>query len=178
MPAAPMPTFERERLDALLSTNLLDTPRSETFDNLVNIAAKLMKTPIAAISLLAARRQWFKASHGLEGIRETPRNVAFCGYAILDPKGILTIEDATQDARVSDNPYVLRSPYVRSYAGVPLLVGTGLPIGALCVADTKPRTFSAEELRQLADLARMVSKSLLLYGAVHKLKQHHDAGAA
>ena len=176
MPAAPFPTFEQERLNALLSFDLLDTPRSKTFDDLVVVASKLMNMPIAAISLVAERRQWFKAICGLQDLTETPRELAFCAHAILDPGHALTIEDATRDPRVADNRLVTGRPFIRSYAGIPLLVGNDLPIGTLCVLDTKPRPFVESELARLASLARMVSKSLQLHGTVHKLKQRHATG--
>ena len=56
---------QSERLTALRAYAILDTPPEMEFDRLVRLAAQLCRTPIAALSLVDEKRQWFKASEGL-----------------------------------------------------------------------------------------------------------------
>ncbi len=88
---------ESDRLAALRSYRILDTPPEPTFDNLVQLAARICHAPVAAISLIDDRRQWFKAEIGF-GVRETPLALSICNSVLLQP-GLTVISDLTQDAR-------------------------------------------------------------------------------
>lgn len=146
------PPGEADRLSALLSYRLLDTPAESAFDDLTGLAAQLCDTPIALISLVDTRRVWFKASTGLV-IHETPRDVAFCSHAILQ-SGAFVIPDASADPRFADNELVVNAPRVRAYAGAPIVTADGHAIGALSVMDTAPRAFTSAQLDALTALSR------------------------
>lgn len=151
---------EPARIAALQRLAILDTPREEPFDNVVNLVRTILKVPISAVTLIDAERQWFKAIEGLEA-DQTPRSESFCAYAIQQHAPLL-IPDATLDDRVSNYPAVTQAPYVRSYAGVPLLTSDGYNVGALCAVDTQPREFTADELDILRNLARIVVNEMEL----------------
>jgi diguanylate cyclase (GGDEF)-like protein len=168
MPPAPIGPNEPERLRALGKLEILDTPPSEVFDCFVRIARQLFDTPIAAISLVDADRQWFKAIEG-GSRRETPRDWAFCGYTILNPDQVLCVPDAAIDERFADNPLVTGPTGFRFYAGAPLVDVNGHALGALCVIDKRPRAPDEAALRQLRDLATCVTAALRLHGALHRL---------
>jgi hypothetical protein len=53
-----------ERLAALHASGLLDTPPEEAFDRLARLAARVVGAPIALVSLLDDRRQFFKSQIG------------------------------------------------------------------------------------------------------------------
>ncbi|VXB12252.1 PAS domain S-box-containing protein/diguanylate cyclase (GGDEF) domain-containing protein [Massilia sp. 9I] len=142
-------------LDAL---HLLDTPPEPVFDRVTRLASRLLDVPMALFSLVDADRQWFKSRVGLE-VDETPREDAFCAHAI-GMSAPLVVNDAQQDARFSDNPLVNGPPNIRFYAGVPIRTTAGLAIGTLCALDTKPRTFSEEEVQVLGDLAAILTKEV------------------
>jgi two-component sensor histidine kinase len=155
--AAPPPApVERDRLAVLASYRVLDTPPERSFDAIVKLAAELCQTPIAAISLVAGNRQWFKAEIGL-GVSETSLVVAVCDDLIQAEEArsgeVMSIEDLSLDPRFSDNPLVASDPKLRFYAGAPLLTGDGLCLGMLCVLDTKPRSLTPAQRESLRALA-------------------------
>ncbi|MBW0432352.1 GAF domain-containing hybrid sensor histidine kinase/response regulator [Leptospira yasudae] len=146
----PFPLNETERLKALDSYQVVDTAPEEKFDSLTQIAAFICDTPTALISLIDVDRLWFKAKVGMAD-SETPRNISFCQYAILQDD-IFEIEDAKQDARFKNNPLVLGPPFIRFYAGTPLKTPDGFNIGTLCVIDQNPK--------RLDDRQRIILKVL------------------
>jgi diguanylate cyclase (GGDEF)-like protein len=138
-------------LKTLRSLNILDTASEERFDRLTRMAKRLFNVPIATISLVDEDRQWFKSCIGLT-VKETPRDISFCGHAILDNE-IFIISDTLQDERFVDNPLVTYEPYIRFYAGCPLRFTDGSRVGTLCIMDTKARNLSNDNIETLKDLA-------------------------
>jgi len=153
------PANERQRLETLRNLQLLDTPPEERFDRVTRLAKQVFGTPIALVSLVDADRQWFKSRQGLEA-EQTPRNISFCGHAILDDK-IMVVNDAAEDQRFCDNPLVCGDPNIRFYAGYPISAPDGSRIGTLCIIDRKPRKLSNEQLQLLRELGRMVEEELI-----------------
>lgn len=157
MQAAPLPPNESSRITALHLLNILDTQPEERFDRLTRMAKRLFNVPIATVTLIDTDRQWFK-SHVGPVLRQTPRDISFCGHAIL-ADDMMTVPDASQDERFSDNPLVTGDPNIRFYAGCPLKLGEH-NLGTLCVIDDKPRDFGDEERQLLQDLAQMAEQEL------------------
>ena len=151
----PAAADEARRLAALVASGLVDSLPEERFNRIVRLAATVTCSPIALVSLLTARRQWFKARVGL-GPQETPREWAFCSHAILQDAPFM-VEDASTDERFRENPLVLAEPHIRFYAGVPLRDRAGMPMGTLCVIDREPRRLRTAELQALCDLADIAS---------------------
>jgi diguanylate cyclase (GGDEF)-like protein len=150
-------------LQALNTLNLLDTGRDERFDRLARIARRLFDVPISLVTLVDFNRQWFKSSQGLD-VPETPRDISFCGHAILGDD-VFVIPDAAADVRFFDNPLVTSAPDIRFYAGCPLRVSGTAKVGTLCIIDTKPRSMSADDLVAMKDLAAMVEDELAAHHA-------------
>jgi GAF domain-containing protein len=143
---APVPPNENERLAALFRYTILDTPDEPAFDRLTALAARLFKAPVALVTLIDEKRQWFKSCVGTS-ISETSREVSFCAHAILDDD-VTVVPDATADPRFSDNPFVTGPPGVRFYAGAPLKVSEVYNLGTLCILDTVAREFSIEDRKR------------------------------
>jgi len=158
MPAPSTPPDELERRQLLASLDLLDTDDEEVFDRVTRLVSRLLKVPVALFSLVDEERQWFKSRVGLD-VRETPREQAFCAYAILQDQP-LVVADATNDPRFADNPLVTGAPNIRFYAGVPIRSSGGLAIGTLCAIDDQARVLTADELCIMIDLADVVQKEV------------------
>ena len=105
MPLFPLPANEDDRLAALKSYNILDTAEENDFDELTTLASVICQTPIALISLVDEKRQWFKSHKGIIET-ETPKEVSFCAHAIASFNDIMVVDDASKDARFSTNPLV------------------------------------------------------------------------
>lgn len=151
---------EEGRLAALRRYQIIDTEIERPFETIVSLVEDVFTLPICAISLLDADRQWLKAQRGLQ-VCETPRDLAFCHYAIQQVEP-LVVPDTHLDARFASNPLVTGEPHLRAYAGIPLVTPDGYQIGTLCVMDLKPRDFTADELRILSKFARLVVDQLEL----------------
>ncbi len=154
MQEPPKPRHEEARLETLRGLRVLDTAPEERFDRFTRLARRLFGVPIALVSLIDADRQWFKSKQGLEA-SETPREISFCGHAILGSE-IFVVPDASRDERFVDNPLVTGEPEIRFYAGYPLAACDGNRIGTLCLIDRQPRQLEEEDLALLRDLGRMV----------------------
>lgn len=144
-----------KRLIELKSYSILDTLPESDFDNLTAIAAEICQTPIALISLLDDKRQWFKSHHGL-AVGETPIEQAFCVYAIDHKDSPFVVTDATKDCRFKNNPLVTGYPNIVFYAGIPITSYNGNPLGTLCVIDTKPKKLTDRQINSLSALANQV----------------------
>ena len=165
----PTPTLkwvEADRLAALDRYAILDTPREAEFDDVVRLAADVFEAPISVVNLIADSRQWFKAEVGI-GADELPLDVSICAYAILQT-GVFVVPDTTKDARFDCNPLVTGEPGLRFYAGALLVTPDGLPLGTVCVLDTKPRPagITSRQRLTLEVLARQVMTQLELRRAV------------
>ena len=154
MQSPPIPENEAARLAALRTYELLDTEAEQAFDDLTAVAAHVMGTPIALVSLVDGERQFFKSKVGLDAT-ETPRDVSFCAHAILKPDQVMVVPDATADARFADNPLVTGELGIRFYAGTPLVDDDGHALGSLCTIDDKPREITPEQVDMLQRLGRL-----------------------
>jgi signal transduction histidine kinase len=148
-----VPENETERLTALASYHILDTVAEEDFEELTLLASQICETPVALISLLDDKRQWFKSIIG-STLVETPKEYAFCAHTIAESADIMVVKDARRDTRFALNPLVTGDPNFVFYAGVPLLTEEGYALGTLCVLDVQPKELTEEQIKSLKILAR------------------------
>lgn len=157
-PIYPAPFDEARRLRALAASKLMESAEEEVFDRLTWLASHATDCPMALLTLLSSRRQWFKSRLGVAQ-RETPREVAFCSHTVMQD-GAFVVEDAGADPRFAANPLVTGEPHIRFYAGYPVLDANGMALGSLCVLDREPRRLRERELRALRELAAIASDEI------------------
>lgn len=145
---------ETERLAALRSYEILDTPSDGAFDRVTGLAARYFNVPVALVSLVDEDRIWFKSRHGLEA-EEIPRSPGLCASVILSDDAYI-IRNALEDPRTLANPLVAGALGVRFYAAAPLITHDGFRLGTMNIIDFVPREFDAEGQRTLADFAGLV----------------------
>jgi two-component system NtrC family sensor kinase len=164
-----VPTGEAARLAALDRYALLDTEPEQSFDDIVILAAHICRTPMALLSLVDDRRQWFKSRFGVQ-VQETPREMSICAYAIQQNK-LFVVPDTTKDDRFKDNPLVVAEPKIRFYAGAPLVNEDGFALGTVCVVDREPRELDEEQKDALQSLARLALGQMELRQNLRLLKE-------
>jgi GAF domain-containing protein len=155
----PLPNDEARRLEVLRTYEILDTPPEAAFDDIVRLACYMFQVPIALISFVDERREWFKARVGLDLPEATKEG--FCAHSVLQPE-VFVVHDSHADSRFEKNPYVLNPPHVRFYAGAPLFTPEGPIIGALAIVDHRAREFTPEQAQALVQLAHQVQAQLEL----------------
>lgn len=157
---------QADRLTALRQYAIVDTPREEEFDSVVELLAEICETPIALMTLVEADRQWFKAEVGF-GARETGLESSICSRILLEGD-VVEIPDTWNDRRTTENPLCVTDPAIRFYAGAVLRTSAGVPLGSLCVLDHQPRTLTPLQRRTLRVLGAQVMKQLDLRLALRR----------
>jgi GAF domain-containing protein len=151
------PLADPARLEALRETALLDSPAEGAFDRLTRLAARLLRAPVALVSLVDVDRQFFKSCVGLPGpfaeARETPLSHSFCQHAVERGQP-LVIDDARMHPLVRENA-ALRDLDVIAYAGIPLRTVDGVVLGSFCVIDHVPRRWTVDDLATLRRSRRL-----------------------
>lgn len=153
-----IPGNEAARIEAVRRYDLLDSPPDGAFDRITRLAARVLNTPVAIISIVDTDRIWFKSHHGL-AIDQIDRDPGLCASAILNGEPWV-VENARIDPRALANPLVASDFGLQFYAGVPLTSQDGFNLGTLCVLDFEPRVMHDDDLANLRDLAAMVMDEL------------------
>lgn len=149
-----LPTNEAERLNEVKKYNLLDTLPEKQYDNITSLVASICDTPISLITLLDFDRNFLKSHFGVQ-LSESPRDISFCGHAIISQDEVFIVEDAREDIRFHDNPLIEENGVI-FYAGAPLINEKGFPLGTLCVYDVKPRVLTEKQINMLKLMAKQV----------------------
>ena len=148
---------------SLRGYRILDTPPEPAFNDIARLAAGICDAPMALISLLDGKRQWFKSHIGLDR-DETEIAASFCAHAVHHWPDLFIVTDTAEDARFRANPFVVGEPRIRFYAGAVLETVAGARLGTLCVLDTQPRPggLAQQQADALRALARQVVAQLEL----------------
>lgn len=149
---------ETERLRTLHASGLVNGLFVAGLDVLCEEAARHFGVKTAIVTLLDTDVQVFKAKFGIDA-ESTPRKVAFCNFTILSDR-VFTVDDALADQRFATNPLVTGPPFIRFYAGAPLIFRQEVRLGALCLLHPKPRTFSLGDQAELQEMAGRVTDAV------------------
>ena len=160
--AAPVPIFERQRLEALHSTNLLDGEPNARFDKITVRAASDTSCPMALVTFVDKEHIELKSRVGISNYRMKSRRSSLCSHAILLPVNeVMVVLDTHLDRRFIGNSTVFEEPFIRFYAGTPLTTPEGHHIGSLCVLDTCPRSeFTSLQKEALVSLAKEANNEI------------------
>lgn len=155
-----LPANEEQRLAILKEYGLLDTFPDEDYDNITKLVSTICEVPISLITLIDRDRNFFKSHHGIP-FQESPREISFCGHAIVSDEPIFIIKDSRLDERFIENPLIEEASAI-FYAGVPLVNPEGYALGTLCIFDHQPRTLSDAQKEALIILGKQVVNSMEL----------------
>ncbi len=167
------PQDEYRRHDALLRYGILDSQAEPAFDDLCQLATQICGAPMAYIGFMDHTRLWFKSRIGIPQT-ELPRDRSLCAHTIMQSHPIV-LPNALADLRFANHPMVTGEPFIRFYAGIPLLTADGLAIGTLCVLDRHPRHVSQKQEQALTALARQIMNQLDLRQRTKQLTQSAQA---
>jgi PAS domain S-box-containing protein len=162
---------EHQRIKAVDRFKNLDAGITKDMNGLVDLVAEICQAPVALVTLLDADTQWFKAAKGTDVVC-TPRGVSFCN-ATIKQNDLVIIPDTSADENHNTNPLVTGDPYVRFYAGAPLITEDGFAIGSLCVIDMKPRALSAQQQKAMLTLAKQIVNLMEFNWSVRTLEEQH-----
>lgn len=152
--AQPLASNESDRLVALAHYQVLDTPPEYALDALTELAAEICHCPVAMISLIDERRQWFKSKYGLPAdFTECPREMTVCNATICSNE-LMYVPDLAGDSRFRDLPIVAGEPHIRFYCGMPLINREGHALGTLCVVDFDAHELSPSQREAIRRLAQ------------------------
>ncbi len=149
---------EQLRIAALEKLRILDTLPESEFNEFVSLASEIFDMPIAFISFIDQRRQWFKASIGINS-KEISSEDTICIHTLFH-KEILVIADVLENDYYDDKIQMIDGSQIRFYAGVPLKSKEGFSVGTFCLIDTIPRTFSESQQNILKKLGEMIERRL------------------
>lgn len=152
----PVADNEAERQQALDELGQLDTPAEERFDRITRLARDHFDVPYAMVTMLDRDRQWIKSCQGHSTV-ETPREISFCNYAIMEDR-LFLVEDLSKDRRFVEHPLVTGSHQVRFYAGLPVKTACGHRVGTLCILDDQPRQLSYAQMQAMRDFGALVER--------------------
>jgi len=166
----PVPQTEAERLAALRSYDLDSEDDGRDSEGLVSsleritdVAAAYFDADQASVNIIGEHSQDFLACYGdAEGWEAMDREDSICTFTILEDRGVMTVEDVTEDPRFESRSETLLEMGIRAYVGANLVTPAGLAIGSLCVYDDEPRSFSPADEAYLRDLAAVAMELIEL----------------
>ncbi|AEV85116.1 histidine kinase [Actinoplanes sp. SE50] len=139
------------RIQQIARYDVFDSTLQAQLDALSARTADLLGTPVSMVSVVLDSSQFIIGQHGVPGwmaeVQGTPAEWALCSHTVLAGEPYC-IADGTVDPVHADNPLFAMAP-IRSYAGVPLTDDSGHVLGAHCVIDVVPRTFTDADIATL-----------------------------
>lgn len=158
-----------QRLAVLKELGLMDSQHEQTFQTIVELAAEICNTPIALITLLDDKRQWFKAQIGITAT-ETPLSQAFCRHAIKTNQKLYEVKDPVINPKFKNNPLVTGDMRIRYYAGVPIKV-KNIKLGTVCVIHQQEHELNETQKKQLKKLGELANKLLQFHSLKTQIKK-------
>lgn len=174
----PLPENEAERLAAVRAYGVYGTDPEAGFDDLTDLAALIAGAPIAMVNIVGDTKIWIKSRHGVPSdLEEVPRGGVCCSYALCR-SDMLVVPDTHADDRFKTLPFIATEPFIRFYAGMPLIDSGGHALGTLCILDLAPRELAFETAEGIRRLARQTIAQLELRLKLAEVQRSQQALAA
>ncbi|MBB2947554.1 serine phosphatase RsbU (regulator of sigma subunit) [Actinoplanes lutulentus] len=157
------------RLAAVRRTGLLDTGSEEAFDRLTRLAATLLGTPYAFVTIVDDTRSFWKSCIGVDGPeRQNTVQESFCQY-VVNSGAELIVPDTRADPLTADNPSN-DSMGVAAWAGFPVRSPDGHVLGTFCAVDTVTRSWTPHDIEVLKTLAQAAAGEIALREAADEAR--------
>ena len=167
-------TSVRSRL--LSALDIIGEAQEPEFDRIGALVARLLRVPVALVSMVETDRQFFKSQLGLPSpyseTRQTPLSHSFCRLVVADREPLI-VTDSRLDDRVKDNP-AIHDLGVVAYLGAPIVLDDGRVVGSLCAIEHVPRDWSPDDLATMTELAALVATEIDLRAEVKRRKSAED----
>jgi diguanylate cyclase (GGDEF)-like protein len=152
-----LPSEETRRLHALHSLKILDAHGDARFERVLRMAKRLFRAAITIVDV-AGRTDAGPLRPVLDAFEAAWPRAPHAPSAGAD---IFEVQDTKLDPRLAHERSALEALKIRSYAGCAVCAPDGSRLGTLCVLDSKPRSFSTEDLELLAELGEMVKEEFV-----------------
>jgi len=149
---------DERRSRAIQALRSPDESRDDVLRKFVRLASQALGIPGSFISVLDDEFQTVQASHTFNLQRST-REDSLCRH-VVDSNTPMVVPDTWHDPRFVRHPLITGAPFIRFYAGVPLKTRDNIILGTLCVTDTEPHVFTADQVMTLTLLATLVMSFL------------------
>ncbi|MBB0243471.1 GAF domain-containing protein [Streptomyces alkaliphilus] len=164
------------RVERLKELRIEEEPLPE-FDAFARRLAHTTGAPFAMVNFIDERRQYFAGLHTpamdrpvtLEPVEDSvpgrimARDHGYCPHVVVRRKA-LVLEDVCDYPRFAGNP-VVDEIGIRSYMGAPLMDGSGIALGTICVVAQEPRPWGREGLGVIKSMAEEMAELLRRRGA-------------
>lgn len=155
--------IDQLRYSRLHEYGIMDSPREHAFDGIVQRGAQFLDCSLASISFVDSEREFLKAAYGmLHGdLRNIPRQHSLAAAVVRrceqDFLPMYLSLDTQKDPNLATNIFCYESPHLRFVVGVPIKSKDGIVLGAIIMADERPRReLSPMQREYLRDLASQV----------------------
>ncbi len=177
----PLAIDEDARIEKLHEYQLLNSDNEPAFARLTELAKLFFNVSVVTISFMDEHTQYLKSPQGVGGLCSTPRETAICNYTVLSNE-VFVISDLSLDSRFVHNPLVANDPYLRFYAGAPIILhedNKTYRLGSLCLLDTQPNhSFDDKQADILAQFAMMAADALQLREKQRNAKHANEMKSA
>lgn len=173
----PVAVDEAERINKLKKYQVLNDNDEPAFRRLIDLAKLFFDMPVVTITFMDEETQYLKSAYGFGEVCRTTREVAICNYTVLSNE-VFIVPDLLEDERFNQNPLITEAPYLRFYAGAPIIIhesNKSYRLGSLCLMDMEPNySFDDQKAEVLAQFAMLAADALQLQDKQRDAKRANE----
>ncbi len=173
----PVAVDEADRINKLKKYQVLNDNDEPAFRRLIDLAKLFFDMPVVTITFMDEETQYLKSAYGFGEVCRTTREVAICNYTVLSNE-VFIVPDLLEDERFNQNPLITEAPYLRFYAGAPIIIhesNKSYRLGSLCLMDMEPNySFDDQKAEVLAQFAMLAADALQLQDKQRDAKRANE----